>query len=48
MVTEWNFLSNSLKIFSNRTAGPILKKITQEYTFCDPFSKIVCEINICL
>ena len=25
MATEWNFLSNSLKIFSSGTAGPILK-----------------------
>ena len=35
-----NFLSNSFKMFSSGTVGPILKIISQECSLGDPFQKV--------
>ena len=46
MATKWNFLANSLKIFSSETAGRILKLFHRICSLGDPFQKIDREILI--
>ena len=41
MATKWNFLANSLKIFSSETAGRILKLFHRICSLGDPFQKLI-------
>ena len=41
MATKWNFLANSLKIFSSETAGRILKLFHRICSLGDPFQNLI-------
>ena len=41
MATKWNFLANSLKIFSSETADRILKLFHRICSLGDPFQKLI-------